>query len=123
MLPSAVKPSTQAWSLNGDDVPPAGPQPCTYTVYVAAVGLTRFTSSAEVPLPLAPTSVLPRYTYRSKSLPGVTSASNSAKRACVVPAGIVTGIATTPTVSLGLVPADVTAGTGHRSRNSRCTSH
>jgi hypothetical protein len=50
-------------------------------VYVSAAGLRRLTSSADVPLPLDPTSVVPRNTQRSMSEPALTSASNSENRA------------------------------------------
>ena len=56
-------------------------------MYVAATGSTRLTSSADVPEPLEPTWSVPLKTHMSMSLPALTSASNSANRAYVVPAG------------------------------------
>src|SRR5512143_1518470 len=96
MLPASAVPSTHEYSLKGVETPLAGPQPWTYTSYVAAVGLTRLTCSVDVPPPLEPTSVEPRQTYRSMSEPGSTSASNRLNLAYVVPAGTTTEVMTTP---------------------------
>src|SRR4051794_34479486 len=55
MLPTAADPSTHENSLKV--AVPETLKPCTYTTYSDAAGLSRFTSSFEVPLPLDPTSV------------------------------------------------------------------
>ena len=106
---------------------PTTPQPWTTTVRAigAADGLAKlkFTSSAEVPVPLLPTNVEPWKTHMSRSLPALTSASNSEYLAYVVPAGIVTGIScafgesSEQVLSVGssaTVPGDTAAGTSPR---------